>query len=136
MKLSVGAPAPLFEGESLTGRRASLGALRGQTVLVKFYRFASCPVCNLHLREVISKRELLISAGITPVVLFHSPLNELERNMGLELPFDIVADPAKEAFRAYGVEASWGGMFSTQVMRDYARAMWAGIVSKPFGHEG
>ena len=136
MRLTPGANAPDFVGESLGGRRLALGDLRGQAVWLKCYRFAGCPICNLHLRALVRRHDELRAAGITPIVFFHSPKWRVEEEIQGRLPIELVADPDKRAFSAYGVEASWAGMFAVEVARDYVRAMRAGFFSRPFGHEG
>jgi peroxiredoxin len=128
--------APEFSGETVRGERLTLTDLRGGDVLLKFYRFAECPICNLHLREFVRRHEEIEATRLTVVVLFHSPLARVERKQGLELPFHLVADPSKDIFTAYGVEQSLRGMLSGRVARDYGRAMAAGYVSKPFGYDG
>ena len=136
MRLTSGTAAPEFTAPSVRGNQVSLDNLRGGAVLLKFYRFAGCPICNLHLRELMLRNDELTSAGLTAIVLYHSPLERIEREQGRELPFELVADPGKRIFGAYGVEASLKGMFSAAVARDYVRAMGAGHFSKPLGHEG
>jgi peroxiredoxin len=136
MRLTENTPAPPFTGELVGGGSLSLSDLRGQAVLLKFYRFASCPVCNLHVREVARRHAEIAEAGLTTVALFHSPLSNVERKQSSDLPFRVIADPEKRIFRAYGIEESLGGMFAGKVARDYARAMGAGHFSRPFGHHG
>ena len=137
MFLKPGDQAPEFSARVLREGKLSLHDLTdSDLVLLKFYRFATCPICNLHLREVIRRHDELERAGLTTVVLFHSPIGQLEKAIEDQLPFKVVADPGKKIFREYAVEASWAGMASLQVMRDYARAMANGFFSKPFGHEG
>jgi peroxiredoxin len=104
-----------------------MAALRGRTVLLKFYRFATCPVCNLHLHRFITDFRLLEALGLTTVVLFHSPAAKVEASRRDRAPFDLVPDPDKRIFRAYGVETGVAGLFSPVVMRDYARALAAGF---------
>ena len=131
MRLKVGSIAPNFTVQALGGRTVDLAALRGRTVLLKFYRFATCPVCNLHMHRFISEYGKLQALGLTTVVLYHSPADKLaEENMELP-PFDLVADPEKRIFKAYGVERGLAGMFSFAVMRDYYRALIAGFQAGP-----
>ena len=127
MRLVVGSNAPVFAADSLGGRRVDLAALRGRTVLLKFYRFATCPVCNLHLHHFIKDYRLVEALGLTTLVLFHSPASSLEESRREASPFDLVPDPDKRIFRAYGVETGLAGMFSPAVMRDYMRALAAGF---------
>ena len=136
MRVSTNTQAPDFRAESVRGTQVSLYELRGRPTLLKFYRFAGCPICNLHLRELARRHGELEAAGLTTVIFFHSPEEIVEREIGKELPFELVADPDKRIFAAYGVEASLRGMFTGQVARDYGRAMAAGYRSKPLGHHG
>ena len=136
MRLTPNQQAPEFSAESVRGEHVSLEELRGGAVLLKFYRFAGCPICNLHLRELVRRHTELEAAGITAVVFFHSPSESVERETGNELPFELVPDPEKRIFGAYGVEESLRGMFSADVARDYRRALAAGYRSRPLGHHG
>ncbi len=136
MRLKVGSIAPNFTVQALGGRTVDLAALRGRTVLLKFYRFATCPVCNLHMHRFIAEYGKLQALGLTTVVLYHSPADKLaEENMELP-PFDLVADPEKRIFKAYGVEKGLAGMFSFAVMRDYYRALMAGFKPGLFTSDG
>jgi thioredoxin-dependent peroxiredoxin len=127
MRLRIGSNAPTFSAQALGGRLVDLAALRGRTVLLKFYRFATCPVCNLHLHRFIKEYGALEALGLTTVVLFHSPAAKLQTNHRDLPPFQLVPDPDKRIFRAYGVETGWAGMVSRAVMRDYVRALMAGF---------
>lgn len=127
MRLTVGTDAPGFAAQALGGHQVNLAALRGRTVLLKFYRFATCPVCNLHLHRFIEEYHTLDALGLTTMVLFHSPEAKVEASHAEPLPFDLVPDPDKRIFRAFGVETGWAGMFSPTVMRDYRRALAAGF---------
>ena len=74
-------------------------------VHLQFRRFAGCPVCNLHLRSVQQRHAEIVAAGIREVVVFHSPATELLAHVA-DLPFDVVADPARRLYVEFGVEAS------------------------------
>jgi peroxiredoxin Q/BCP len=127
MRLTVGSNAPVFAADALGGRRVDLAALRGRTVLLKFYRFATCPVCNWHMQAFIHEYRTLEALGLTTIVLFHSPGEKIARVRRAPAPFDIVADPGRRIFGAYGVEKSWTAMFSPSVMWAYAHALEAGF---------
>ncbi|MFI9410577.1 peroxiredoxin-like family protein [Nocardia gamkensis] len=72
---------------------------------LQFRRFAGCPVCNLHLRSIVNRRDEIAAAGIREVVVFHSGAQEL-RKYTAELPLDVIADPDRELYREFGVETS------------------------------
>jgi peroxiredoxin len=65
--------------------------------------------------------------GLTTVVVYHSPADKLAENLEYATPFDLVADPEKRIFRAYGVERGLRGFVSLTVMREYVKAMRAGF---------
>ena len=136
MRLTAGMKAPRFEATSLGGNSIGLDALRGRMVLLKFYRFATCPVCNLHLRGFIRDYAALDAAGITTVVFFHSPQAKLAGIRTDEAPFPLIPDPQKNLFRLYGVERGWRGMISPAVARDYMRALRAGFSPGLFTSDG
>lgn len=136
MRLNVGSTAPVFAAEALGGERVDLSALRGRPVLLKFYRFATCPVCNLHMHRFIKDYPALQAAGLTTVVLYHSPASKLEQ-ANVELPpFPLMPDPGKKIFKAYGVERGLAGMFSFTVMREYFLALKAGFPPGMFSADG
>ena len=127
MRLTLGSPAPDFSAESIGGRRVSLQQLRGRPVLLKFYRFATCPVCNLHMHRFIQQHRMVSEAGLTTVVLYHSPADKLAEAQDYATPFDLIPDPEKKIFRAYGVERGLRGLVSPTVMREYFKALMAGF---------
>jgi len=76
-----------------------------QTVHLQFRRFAGCPICSLHIREVARRHKEISDAGITEVVVFHSTADALGRYQA-DLPFAVVADPDRKLYKEFGVEAS------------------------------
>jgi len=136
MRLEIGNKAPSFRAESLSGETVSLEDYKNQNVLIKFYRFATCPVCNLHLRSFVRQYDKLAKAGLLVVVIFHSPKWRTGKNMPEHLPFEILSDPDKKIFKRYGVEKSMMGMFSLAVWRDYYLALRAGFSTGMFSHDG
>ena len=118
MRLNLGALAPDFAAESIGGRWVSLTQLRGRPVLLKFYRFATCPICNLHMHRFIQEYHMVSDAGLTTIVLYHSPADKLAESQDYATPFDLVPDVDKTIFRAYGVERGLRGFVSPTVMRE------------------
>jgi len=127
MRLTLGSPAPDFSAESIGGRGVSLEQLRGRPLLLKFYRFATCPVCNVHMHRFIMEHRMVSEAGLTTVVLYHSPADKLAEAQDHATPFDLIPDPEKRIFRAYGVERGLRGLVSPTVMREYFKALMAGF---------
>jgi len=136
MRLKIGSLAPDFEAESIGGRWVSLVQLRGRPVLLKFYRFATCPICNLHMHRFIQDHRMVRDAGLTTVVLYHSPADKLAEAQDYATPFDLVPDAGKKIFRAYGVERGLRGFVSPTVMREYFKALVAGYSPGLFSSDG
>ncbi|MEU7631584.1 peroxiredoxin-like family protein [Nocardia sp. NPDC049220] len=72
---------------------------------LQFRRFAGCPVCNLHLRSIVSRAQDITAANIREVIVFHSSAAEL-RKYTADLPLNVVADPTRILYREFGVETS------------------------------
>jgi hypothetical protein len=70
---------------------------------LQFRRFAGCPVCDLHLHSIVGRHQEITGAGIREVVVFHSSVADL-LPYAADLPFAVIADPAKRLYSAFGVE--------------------------------
>lgn len=110
MKLSPGAQAPSFELTDLHGQPVSLAGFRGRKLLLSFYRYASCPFCNLRVHQLSQRAPAWQAQGLDLVAVFQSPRESILEHAGAEpRPFAILPDPQRGLYRAYGVEGSWGG---------------------------
>ena len=69
---------------------------------------------------------MVSNAGLTTVVLYHSPADKLAEAQDYATPFDLVPDAEKKIFRAYGAERGLRGFISPTVMREYLRALRTG----------
>ncbi len=78
---------------------------RAAIVHLQFRRFAGCPMCDLHLQSLVKQHKQIASAGVREVVIFHSSAEALAPYVR-DLPFAVVADPAKRLYREFGVESS------------------------------
>lgn len=63
MPIRAGQMAPTFEATTFRGEPIRFEQFRGEKVWLGFYRWASCPLCNLRVKEVIERRSLYESAG-------------------------------------------------------------------------
>lgn len=103
-QLPSGAIVPVSRFEAITGQPVAVPAPSGRTHL-QFRRFAGCPICHLHLRSFADRYQEVVDAGITEIVFFHSPAQELQGYQSL-LPFIVIADPNMMQYREFGVEKS------------------------------
>lgn len=94
---------------------------RDGLVHLQFRRFAACPICSLHLREVAHRQGEIADAGVSEVVVFHSSADLLRRYQA-DLPFAVVADPDRVLYGEFGVERSMRAVTSTKVARAIARS--------------
>jgi peroxiredoxin Q/BCP len=137
MRCEPGVPAPPMETQDFLGAPVSLSGLLGQPVMLSFYRYASCPVCNLRVQHLISEHAQLQSMGLAMVGVFQSPVESIREHVGRQdVPFPIVADPEMEFYRSYGVEARWGALLGMGVtkaaLRAFRRGFLPGRVDGPF----
>lgn len=129
MKLQAGQMAPDLEVLDLSGHLVSLRALRGRAVLLSFYRYASCPLCNLRVRDLREAAPQLEALGLVMVGVFQSDAATLGRYVGRQqAPFALVADPDMALYRRYGVERRWLAMLHPSTLAGALRAFAAGFL--------
>lgn len=122
-------PAPGFDTTDFLGARVRTGSMEGRSLLLSFYRYASCPLCNLRVRELMAQQRDLEVSGLAMVGVFQSSAREIARHVGRQdATFPLVPDPTMELYRRYGVERSLASMLSLKVARDALRAMRSGFM--------
>ena len=132
MKATPGNPAVSFSTVDVDGHPVSLERFRGRPVLLMFFRYASCPMCNLRLHDFAREYPRLQARGLSAVAFFHSPAQAIRRNAGRRnYPFPLVPDPDQEIYRAFGVRTSWGGLLKSMALpsfyRDWIRSIRHGF---------
>lgn len=136
MRLTPGTTAPILNTTDFLGESVNLESLRGRPVLLSFYRYASCPVCNLRVHSVIESFPHWSAQGLAVVAVFQSPVESITQYVGRQdAPFPIIADPDMALYRRFGVEARWRGLLSlrviTAVLRAFRKGFWPGKVEGP-----
>src|SRR5262245_43429624 len=107
MRLQPGTSAPDFTVTSVDGQTRSLAAYRGKPVLLQFYRYAGCPMCDLRLHDFSREYPRLQARGLEVIAFFHSSPERLRRHLRERgLTFPVVGDPTQRVYRQYGVESS------------------------------
>ena len=136
MRLKIGDPAIHFSAETIDGKTISLKEFAGKPLLLMFYRYASCPMCNLRLRDFAQHYPRLHGRGLEVVAFFHSPARNIRAHAGKQhYPFHLVPDPNFKIYRGYGVETSWLRFLLSMALPgfyvDFIRAMrygfWGGV---------
>jgi peroxiredoxin len=106
-QLQIGEVAPDFALRNIDGKLVSLKEYRGKKLLVSFYRYAACPLCNLRIYELITKHDELQKKGLYMIAFFQSPRESILEYVGKQKPpFPIITDPSREIYKLYGVESS------------------------------
>lgn len=138
MRLATGSTAPPLQSSDYLGTPVELAQLRGKAVLVSFYRYASCPICNLRVHELIVAHPTLRDLGLEMIAVFQSPAAVIADYVGTQHPpFSIVPDPELALYRRFRIESRLGAMLSWQVIRRAFKAFASGFrpgrVDGPFG---
>jgi len=110
--------APAFSATDFRGGRISPAAYRGRNLLLSFYRFASCPFCNLRIHELIQRMPDLGRQDLSRVAVFHAPRDGILKYVGKQQPpFPILPDPEYRIYRQYGVESALRGFLAGSALR-------------------
>ncbi len=130
MRLKKGMKAPPFIADAFGDKKITLGDYSGQTVLLKFHRFASCPACRLHHSFWLDGYDKIEETGLPVLAFFHSPMNKISEEVG-SAPFELIADPEKKIFKSYGIESSANGFLKIGTWKTMAKSISRGFYPRP-----
>jgi thioredoxin-dependent peroxiredoxin len=117
-RLKNGDIAPEFMNNDLLGRGIKLADYRGRWLLLSFYRYASCPLCNLRVHDLSLQCEKLKAQGLELLAVFQSPAEKLQQYVGKQHPpFPLLPDHAQRLYDLYSVSNSWLGFLKAWVTR-------------------
>ncbi|MEN8250443.1 MAG: peroxiredoxin-like family protein [Bacteroidota bacterium] len=109
MKLTINSPVPEFSLTDLNGQCYNTSEPRNKLIMLAFFRYASCPLCNLRIHELIENYHEL-SQKMDIVAVFQSPKDKINDYVGKQtIPFTVLPDPECTLYRLYGLESSWLG---------------------------
>ena len=118
MRLQSGQRAPEFLQTDIGGNTIHLGDYRGRYLLLSFYRYASCPFCNLRVHELLQRLTEFEKRGLSLVAVFQSAREGILDHVGKQQPpFPILPDPGHGLYRRYGVETSLPGFLLGLTLR-------------------
>lgn len=116
-----------FKAKTHLNEEISLIEYQGQKIWLAFYRYASCPLCNLHINDIIKRYDEVKNSGLIFLPVFQSPPSEVQKYAGKdEIPFQIICDPKEDIYKLYNVGKSYGGFVSLSVMAKGMKAMMSG----------
>lgn len=92
----------------------TLNQYKGKRLLLSFFRDASCPFCNLRVRELIVNYPELQKRNIHILAFFASTKNTILKYTGKQqAPFPLIPDPSLFVYKSYGVEESFRAKLKT-----------------------
>lgn len=107
MQLLVGQKAPDFVVTDLYGHRIALEDYRGVCVLVSFYRFAVCPVCNIRMWHLSQQVESYKRRGLYFIACIESSAENTRHYLDrLNYPFPMIPDLGGHMYETYGLRSS------------------------------
>ena len=126
-RLTPGATVTTRQLTTMTGEQVALPD-PDRLVHLQFRRFAGCPVCNLHLRSIITQLDTIEAAGVTEIVVFHSTAEDLLQYEA-DLPFPVIADPRKRLYAEFGVDTAVRALLDPRaylpMLRGLAHDIWS-----------
>jgi peroxiredoxin len=125
----VGDAFPALELTATCGQLVTIPDPAGNLVHLQLRRFAGCPICNLHLRSIVTRHDEIRSHGIREVVVFHSTAAELAKHQA-KLPFPVIADPQRELYRRLGVERGLSSLLSGRALRAAIAGQTAALTNR------
>jgi len=118
MRLQAGQAAPDFLRPDIGGKTIRLNDYRGRYLLLSFYRYASCPFCNLQVHELIQHVVEFDKRGLSLLAVFQSARAGIREHVGKQRPpFPIIPDPGHSMYRSYRVETSLPGLLLGLTLR-------------------
>jgi thioredoxin-dependent peroxiredoxin len=130
MRLVLGQMAPTFATHDLYGRAVALENYRGAYVLLSFYRFAVCPVCNVRMHQLAQYAEAYQRWGLYFIACVESsPQNAHLYLDRVTYPFPLIPALGGELYQTYGVGSSVVGIMKGLLtrQRDYREAARLGL---------
>jgi len=107
MKIKEGLVPPNFTVTDVQGQTHTLYDYRGKKVLLSFFRNVYCPFCNFRVHELGKKSAAFKQKGLQMLFLFESSAEHIKRSSFYDtFSIPIIADPEKEVYAKYGIEAS------------------------------
>ena len=117
MRLKSGVKAKNIRLPAIDGSMFETESAKGKRIMLSFFRFASCPFCNLRVNELVRRFDEF-GNDFTIIAVFDSPLDNLTRHAeGHKAPFPILADEDNKYYREYGIEHSVLGMLKGIFLR-------------------
>jgi len=115
MQLTKGQRAPSFVTNDIWGNTINLAQIENKKILLSFFRYAECAVCQLRVSEIMREKSKFKDQNIEVIAIFQSPVESLKLNIADRIHFDftVIADPERVLYDLYYVKPSWTKMLKT-----------------------
>jgi thioredoxin-dependent peroxiredoxin len=126
-KLKSNDKAPVFELQSAQGKAINLTDYKDKTVLLIFFRFAGCPVCNFQMHSLIENYPKLQAQNTEVIAVFESSNETLATYISdAGVPFPVIGNPDLSLYKKYSVGKSLGKMMRTMFKKEPKQQMKQG----------
>lgn len=126
-KLKTNDKAPAFQLQSAQGKAINLADYKDKTVLLIFFRFAGCPVCNFQVHSLIENYPKLQAQNIEVIAVFESSNETLAAYISdAGVPFPVIGNPDLSLYKKYSVDKSVGKMMRTMFKKEPKQQMKQG----------
>jgi len=110
-----------IELPAVNGAIFSTESLLGKRYLLTFFRFATCPFCNMRLAQLVNLKKELSSKGLDQteiVAIFSAKLEHLQQNANKHITqLPILADEHNKYYQQFGVKKSFFGVIKGMFLR-------------------
>ena len=131
-QLAPGSIAPTFTATTWKGETIDLEDFRGKKLWLAFFRYASCPLCNNRIHEIIQRFGEFERDGIGVAAVFQSPPERIAEFVGTQdPPFPLIADPSLELYAKYKVAENRWGLWYPRVITTFFKAKKNGFGPGP-----
>lgn len=106
--------APQFMARDAEGKKVDLSDYKGQKVLLIFFRNVGCPICNLHMHELLENATYFKSKNLKVITIYESSAENIKKyTEGEDIPFTLIPNVDKKIYEQYAVGSSfWKGLGS------------------------
>ena len=126
--------APNIAKKDMFGNDFNLENYKGSKVLISFFRFSTCPFCNLRINQLSGQYD---SLGIKMVAIFESSNENLNEHIAdYNLPFTVLSDTEAKYYTSYGLEKSVLGMLKGMFTRPIQLIKGLMLGNMPFVVDG
>ncbi len=108
---------PQIKLPAIDGLQFDNHSLKGKKYLVTFFRFATCPFCNMRIAQ-LKRAKSEMGENFEIVAIFEAKIEHLKKQANRHhAGFQILADHKREYYKIFGVKKSLIGMFKGMLLR-------------------